>query len=184
MPARRSAKEVRPVRKRIAATDRPRTPTASELWDTFSRQLQQCVDDLGTDDILILSLKHAIQYVQMHHWGFAITLEAASNAYIDPPTALLDEKQYARAAALGWSPPTLTAEIVHELERLGESYEGSPNFFRAFALDEPGIVDLVVKTFRQVYEVDCPSSLQYKSFTADGASQIRWTGLSIKRELV
>jgi hypothetical protein len=139
------------------------------------------VDDLETDDILILSRKTANQYVQLHHWGFAITAEAASNAYILPPTALLDERQYARAKALGWNPPTVTPEIVEELESLHESYEGSPNFHRSFALGESGIVDLVIKTLRQVYKVECPSELQYKSFMSDGSTQIRWTGLSIKR---
>lgn len=179
----RSAPRTKTVRRPAAAPDR-RSPELPDLWERFSAQLQQCVNDLDTDDILILARKRANQYVQLHHWGFAITAEAASNAYIIPPTALLDERQYARAKALGWNPPTISAELVQELESLDESYEGSPNFHRTFDLGEAGIVELLIQTLRQVYKVRCPSELHYKSFTADGSQQIRWTALGIKRELL
>ena len=166
------------------APARQQTPAVPDVWDVFARQLQQCVDDLDTDDILILERKGVNQYVQVLHWGFAICAEAASNAYILPPSALLDERQYARAKLLGWTPPTVTPETAQELEGLEEPYEGSPNFHRLFELGEAGLVELLINTFRQVYGVHSPSRLQYKSFTADGRQQIRWTGLSIKRVML
>lgn len=185
MPARRTkpTPRTKTVRRSTPAPDR-RSPTLPEVWARFATQLQECVRDLDTDDILILARKRANQYVQLHHWGFAITAEAASNAYIIPPTALLDERQYARAKVLGWNPPTISAEMVQELESLDESYDGSPNFHRTFDLGEAGIVELLIQTLRQVYKVRCPSELHYKSFTADGSQQIRWTALGIKRELL
>ncbi len=175
--AARTRRSVSPIK-----TDAP--VTAPTPWDCFAAQLQQCVDNMGTDDILILSRKRANQYVQLHHWGFGIVAEASSNAYIMPPTALLDERQYARAKALGWCVPTVTPEVVQELEQLGESYEGSSNFYRTFEIGEAGLVELVINTFRQVFKVECPSELLYKSFTSDGSSQIRWPNLTIKRELL
>lgn len=185
MPARhtKSTPRTRTVH-RIDPTPDRRSPELPDLWQRFAGQLQQCVDHLDTDDILILARKRANQYVQLHHWGFAISAEAASNAYIIPPTALLDERQYARAKALGWNPPTITAELVQELESVDESYDGSPNFHRTFDLGEAGIVELLIQTLRQVYKVRCPSELHYKSFTSDGSQQIRWTALGIKRELL
>lgn len=185
MPARRTKSTpcTTTVRRSAIAPDR-KSPTLPEVWERFTLQLQQCVNDLDTDDILILARKRANQYVQLHHWGFAITAEAASNAYIIPPTALLDERQYARAKALGWAPPTITPEMVQELESVDETYEGSPNFHRTFDLGEAGIVELLIQTLRHVYKVRCPSELHYKSFTSDGSQQIRWTALGIKRELL
>jgi hypothetical protein len=185
-PAQRTKSSPRAARARrsINPLKADATVAAPTVWDRFAGQLQQCVNDMGTDDILILSRKRANQYVQLRHWGFGIVAEASSNAYILPPTALLDERQYARAKALGWSPPTVTPEIIEELERVGEGYEGSPNFHRMFELGEAGIVDLLVKTLRQVFKVECPSELLYKSFTSDGSSQIRWPNLTIKRELL
>ena len=183
-PARRTPSS-RTTRTHAAAPTSGSVPAAApDLWVVFARQLQACVDDLSTDDILILARKRANQYVQVHHWGFAMSAEASSNAYIMPPTALLDERQYARAKALGWTVPTITPEMVQELESVGESYEGSPNFHRTFDLGEAGVVELLIKTLREVFKVRCPSELRYKSFTADGSEQIRWTGLGIKREFI
>jgi hypothetical protein len=186
MPARRTkpAPHTATARRAAPTAARQPAPAVAGVWERFAEQLQQCVSHLETDDILILARKRANVYVQLHHCGFGLALEATSNAYIAPPTALLTEREYARAIALGWHPPTVTPEVAQELRRVDESYDGSPNFYRDFELGEPGLVDLIIATLRHVYRVGCPTALEYKSFTADGASQIRWTGLSIKRALV
>jgi hypothetical protein len=152
-----------------------------EAWRAFRRQLRECIAELEVDDILILARKTANQYVQVHHWGYSISAEAASNAYIAPPTALLDERQYARILRMGWDAPTVSPEQVEEAERNDEGYEGSPNFHRVFDTDDEAIADILINTLRRGFGVSAPAELLYRSFTANGQQQIRWTALKIRQ---
>lgn len=146
-------------------------------WIRFEAKLHQCVRALEEDDVLIIARTTANQFVQLRQVDSEIcVVEAASNAYIVPPTALLDQRQYDRACALGWRRPDASAEQVES----GEA-TGSPNFHFVFHSRTPRIARMLVDTLRSVYGVRTLRELEYHSFKGATGAEVRWPTLGIAR---
>lgn len=137
----------------------------AQAWRDFTRNLAECLRVLEEDEYLIVSYKDANYYVQFADQGwYGIRAEASSNAFIEPPQALLTEAQYRQMARLGWHRATDINEPA--------GADGSPNFF----VDVPRGQDLrllarlAVRTLRRVFGIAHPGSLQYLAFHTSGAS--------------
>jgi hypothetical protein len=151
---------------------------AKKDWRDFTKNLAACIGALAEDEYLIISRKHANQYLQFAGQGaYGIRAEAACNEYILPPHLLLDERQYARMQRLGWRRPTALPDEPCAL--------GSPNFFTQVVATEVGLREMArrtTQTFQKVYDVAHPGMLEYKAFHYEGTS-IRFPTLLIKRRM-
>src|SRR5689334_14225111 len=149
-------------------------------WDRLTDNLAACLADLSEDEFLILSSKSANYFVQFAGQGqFGMRIEATSNVYVAPPEDVLSAAAYSAMAKLGWKPPT---GVPGSEPR---DPDGSPNFFLdlALPLDFRRVADMAVKTLRQLYRIQHPGQLQYKSFDGSGI-EIRFPTLRLKREVV
>ncbi len=154
--------------------------TADQEWDRFTIDLAICLADLLEDEFLVLTSKRANYFVQFADQGqFGMRIEATSNVYVDPPEAVLSADAYTAMDELGWKSPT---GVPGSEPR---DPDGSPNFFLDLAnpVDFKRVAGLAVQTLRQVYRIQHPGQLQYKSFSSTGG-EIRFPTLRIKREPV
>lgn len=165
-------------RSSTASPDRPSTPTVGKPWDRFENALGECLEALEEGEILIIARRGVNQFVQLYHGGEQCFLEAASNAFIDPPPFVLDRAQYRRALDIGWMAPTISAE---ELETLDATEGASPNFHVAFPAGATYTPWFLVTTLRSVYKIKKPSELTYRSLVAKDNTQIKWPTLGIER---
>lgn len=172
MTARRKAATKKLVAKRPAAKKKP-TARASAVrgpgsyWTRLGTRLASALDALASDHYLVLSVhgRHRfVQFAQQGKWG--IRAECVANAYLRPRERLskADERALVR---LGWRSPNL--EQIGTKVR-GDDPEGSPNWFTDFArpVDFAALVELTVRTFREVYGVRHPSALRYHAFASAG----------------
>ncbi len=155
--------------------------SATPAWSEFRRNLATCIAALEEDEILIISHKFSPHYVQFAGLGWHGTrAEAASNAFIDAPEALLSEQQYQRMDRIGWHRATflpdtpLTEAVV----------PGSPNFFAdaPYQSDMKSLATMAVRALREVYGVPHPGMLSYVAFHRNGTS-LRFPTLRLLREM-
>ena len=148
-------------------------------WDRLTDNLSACLADLSEDEFLILSSKSANYFVQFAAQGqFGMRIETTSNVYVAPPEAVLSAVAYSAMAKLGWKSPT---GVPGSEPR---DPDGSPNFFLDLALpvDFRRVAGVAVTTLREVYRIQHPGQLQYKSFSSSGM-EIRFPTLRLKREV-
>jgi hypothetical protein len=148
-------------------------------WNRLTDNIAACLADLSEDEFLILSSKSANYFVQFAAQGqFGMRIEATSNVYAAPPENVLSADAYSAMDKLGWKFPT---GVPGSEPR---DPDGSPNFFLdlALPLDFRRVAGIAVKTLRQVYRIQHPGQLQYKSFDGSGI-EIRFPTLRLKREV-
>ncbi len=149
--------------------------TTAQAWREFTRNLADCIDGLEEDEFLFVSYKDANYFVQFAGQGwYGVRAEASSNAFIEPPEALLTQGQYRQMAKLGWNRATDPNEPV--------GGDGSPNFFVDVprAHDHTALARMASRTLRRVFGIAHPGMLQYLAFHSSGAS-IRFPTLRLHR---
>lgn len=149
-------------------------------WAAFAERLGACLGDLDVDDYLIVAYRHANYYVQCYQTDDGgVRAEAASNTYIEPPSAALSVEDYARMDGLGWGRATRRPP---EEQAHGSAPGGSPNFFLDLAppVDRTALARLAVRTLREVYQVRDLADLEYTAANKDG-TQVRFPMLGIRR---
>ena len=155
----------------------------TEAWQQLETELALCLAHLENNEFLIVGSKHANTYVQFSQQGaFGMRMEAACNAYIEPPTALLTVEDYARMRELEWNEAT---ESVAQEQSDERQLAGSPNFFIEVPLpiNYPELARRAVQTLREVYRIGHPAQLEYSAFSDEGM-QIRFPSLRINRRVV
>ena len=152
---------------------------SADTWTQFATQLECCIAAIEEDDILIVTRQDANQFVQLIRHDDVLSVEATSNAFIQPPPFLLDQRHYAVALQLGWLPPTEAAHDALQKEADDEPYEGSPNFHLQWPVGRPGLAKLFVDTLRRVYGIRSLGGLMYTSFKREGFIEIRWPTLGV-----
>lgn len=149
-------------------------------WSEFGRNLAICSAALEEDEILIISHKFSPHYVQFAGLGwYGTRAEAASNAFIDAPEALLTEQQYQRMDRIGWQRATFRPDAP----LTGAMVSGSPNFFAdaPYQSDMKVLATMAVRALREVYGAPHPGMLSYVAFHRDGTS-VRFPTLRLLRE--
>lgn len=139
-------------------------PLIEELWDTLTSAVAQALGELEDGNFLIISHRHINHYVQVAGSDIGeFRIEAVSNPYIDPPSAVLTTEQYARMDKLGWGRATWDPEKTASGERPST---GSPNFFVDVPEDTSplSVAETLVRTLREVYGIKHPSQLHYNAF--------------------
>lgn len=153
--------------------------TADAAWRDLATNLADCLGALEEDEFLIISKKHANVFVQFAGQGwYGMRAEAVCNSFIQPPTALLTEAQYAAMDTLGWH----RATNAEPDPAVSGDVDGSPNFFVDVprGSDHAAVAEMAVRTLRDVNEVGHPGQLEYAAFHEDGTS-IRFPTLRILR---
>lgn len=155
--------------------------SATAAWSEFRRNLGTCIAALEEDEILIISHKFSPHYVQFACMGWHGTrAEAASNAFIEAPEALLTAHQYRRMDRIGWQRATfLPGTPLTEAD-----VSGSPNFFvdASYRSDMKVLATMAVRAMREVYGVPHPGMLSYTAFHRDGTS-VRFPTLRLLRQM-
>lgn len=139
-------------------------PAGEKPWRTLTRGLAASIAGLGDGFHLIISHQQINYYVQVAGSDdHSLRIEAASNTYIEPPSAALTIEQYAHMDALGWCRPT---EDPPELATEQRVPNGSPNFSRDVpdGEDLDAVADCMVRTLREVYGVTTLAVLHYHAF--------------------
>lgn len=139
----------------------------NKAWRKLTRAVAQCLAELDEGDFLIIAHRHINHYVQVAGQGeHGFRVEAASNTYIEPPSAALTTAQYALMDEFGWRRAT---EDAPELATEERDPDGSPNFYRQAAADDDprAVADIMVRTLREVYGVASPKLLEYQAFHRD-----------------
>lgn len=140
-------------------------PDPEDRWNALTDELADCLPEIGENMCFILAHRAVNHYVQVAGSDNGdLRLEAASNTYIEPPSALLTVAQYRRMRQLGWQGAT---EHPPELAVEPPSVHGSPNFFRnvdGSRVDHAAEARLLVDTLRLVYGVADPDDLEYDCF--------------------
>jgi len=101
--------------------------TRERDWASLTTALAHALGELGPEDILMIAHRHINHFLQVAGYGNgALRIEAVSNTYIEPPSAVLTVAQYERMAELGWRRATDDApELVTEVK----DQHGSTNCF-------------------------------------------------------
>ncbi|MBK8648955.1 MAG: hypothetical protein IPN16_20950 [Gemmatimonadetes bacterium] len=167
-PSARKPAAKKPLAKKGHAARTLAVPTAGDDWSRLATRLASALDALAEDHYLVLSVvgRHRfVQFAQQGKWG--IRAECVSNAYL-PRRERLSKSDERALSGLGWAPPNLV-QIGSKVR--GDDPHGSPNWYIDFArpIDYSALVDLTVRTFRDVYDVRHPSTLRYKAFESAGA---------------
>lgn len=152
-------------------------PTTGEAWKGFTTRLEMVLADLEEDDFLILSSKRANSYIQFAAQGaYGMRVEATSNAFLDEEHQLSSSDQE-RLFTFGWQAPTYL-----KAKGTKEPADGAPNYFIDIAAPLPhhAIAVIAADTLRQVYNVQHPGELEYRSFNMD-KTKIRHPTLGLKR---
>ncbi len=139
----------------------------NKAWRTLTRAIAQCLAELDEGDFLIIAHRHINHYVQVAGQGeHGFRVEAASNTYIEPPSAALTTVQYAEMDTLGWHRAT---EDPPELATVQRDSDGSPNFYRQVDVgdDLDAVADVMIRTLHEVYGVESPKLLEYQAFHRD-----------------
>ena len=126
--------------------------STNQEWEKFTGDLALCLASLRDEQVLILSSE--CYYIQFANEGQSgMRAEAESNAYIEPGQVKLSTDAYAVMRQLGWNAPNL-------------NMADSGNFFVDLVspIDFRSLAELVVQTFRRVYNIHNPGELRYKSF--------------------
>lgn len=155
--------------------------STDEEWGRFAANLALCLADLDEDEFLIVSAKrmpcHYLQFAGQGHFGMWV--EAASNAFIEPPEAQLTAQDYTALTDMGWRLPKDRPPQEADEPR---DPEGPGNFFLDLGVpvDCEALAALAIRTIREVYGVRHPGMLEYTAFGRDN-TQIRFSNLLIKR---
>ena len=132
-------------------------------WADFAGRLTRALKSLKRDEFLILETRGDPYYVQFAcRADDGLRIEAVSNGYL-PAEKCLSAKHREKLLELGWNPPT---HFPGELDRLGRSWSGSPNYFLHVAapISHAAIASLAIATLRGVYGAARPSEVQYTAF--------------------
>jgi hypothetical protein len=161
----------------------PSPPRSS--WPTLTHRLADVLTDINDGDFLIISRRDINHYVQVAGAGPAgWHAEAASNTYIEPPSAVLTVEQYEQLEAMGWQRANaLPPELVVANADANAPHTGSPNFHARWAPNTStlAMARVLTNTLRDVYRVPSPSDLVYKAFVGWGP-EIRFPTLGLPRD--
>ncbi len=135
--------------------------SVESAWSAFAERLSVSLGELGAPDSLIIGLPTALEPADLQGAAPSIQVlgsdgdrlhaEVSGNQYLDIRLQLSEARQ-AALVALGWTAPTAVA---------GDEWaEGSSNFVAALAGEtNDALVDLIVRTAREIFDVPHPSFL-------------------------
>lgn len=136
--------------------------SVESAWSAFAERMRQSIAGLGEQDSLIIGLPTALEpadlqgsapYVQvLGDDGAGLHAEVSGNKYLDPRLQLSESRQHA-LVALGWTAPTPSV--------VGDEWAEEASNFVAEVPTEAAVVlvELILRTVREVFDVPHPSFL-------------------------
>lgn len=129
-------------------------------WSAFAERMGESIAGLGAHESLIIGLPTALEpadlqgaapYVEVLGDGSLVHAEVSGNKYLDPRLQLSEARQHT-LVALGWTAPTAV---------VGDEWsEDTSNFVADLPAEATAaLVELIVRTVREVFDVPHPSFL-------------------------